>query len=298
MALEIDVKTGHVLFEWHALGHIALGESYSRFNPRTGSPVDYAHVNSVALDDDGNVLVSARNTSAVYKINRQTGRILWRLGGKRSTFKLPKFARFLGQHDFTRAQDGTYTLFDNANLIPPAKWTSRALVFSVDPGAHKARLLHAFRQPQGRGTTTQGGVQFLPDDHYMVGWGGGIRDFSEFAPDGRLVFDAHFVPAVHSYRAYRSSWQAKPDRKPDMKVLTRKGRTVAYISWNGATDVADWQVLAGSSPESMTVVAKAARRGFETSIRLPKSAGYFAAQAVSDSGKVLAGSKTVRPESG
>jgi hypothetical protein len=298
MALEIDIKTGHVLFEWHSLGHIPLKESYSHFNPKTGSPVDYTHVNSVALDDDGNVLVSARNTSTVYKVDRRTGRILWRLGGKRSSFKLPKYARFVGQHDFTRAEDGTYTLFDNANLLPPAKWASRGLVFSIDPGARKARLVHAFKQPQGRGTTTQGGVQVLSDDHYVVGWGGGIRDFSEFAADGRLVFDAHLVPAVHSYRVYRFGWHGRPDRKPDIKVVTRKGRSVAYVSWNGATDVATWQVMGGTSQDSMDVVARAPRRGFETAISLPGRSKFVAAKAVSDSGKVLAGSKTVTAESG
>jgi hypothetical protein len=295
IALEIDVATGHVLFEWHSLGHIPLKDSHITYNAETESPVDYAHVNSVALDDDGNFLISARNTFGVYKVDRRTGRIHWQLGGERSMFKLPKYAHFVGQHDFTRAPDGTYTLFDNGNILAPPKWMSRALAFSIDERARKARLIHAFRQPQGRGTTTQGGVQELPTGHYMVGWGGGIRDFSEFAPDGRLVFDAHFVPTLHSYRAYRFDWHGRPAQPPAIKVLTRNGRTVAYVSWNGATDVARWQVLAGNAPDSLAVVAQARRRGFETAIRLPARAKFFAAKAVYDAGKVLAASKTVRP---
>ena len=298
IALEIDVATGHVLFEWHSLGHIPLRDSYSRFNPKTESPIDYTHLNSVALDDDGNFLISARNTFAVYKVDRRTGRIHWQLGGKRSTFKLPKYARFVAQHDFTRASDGTYTLFDNANFLPPSKWASRALTYSINERARKARLLHAFKQPHRRGTTTQGGVQMLPTGHYMVGWGGGVNDFSEFAPDGRLVFDAHLVPKLHSYRVYRFDWHGRPARPPAVKVLTRKGRTVAYVSWNGATDVADWQVLAGNTADTMAVVARAQRRGFETAIRLPGRAKFVAAKAVSESGKVLAVSKTVGPASG
>jgi hypothetical protein len=298
IAMEIDVATGRVLFEWHSLGHIPLEESYSRFNPKTRSPVDYTHLNSVALDEDGNFLISARNTFAVYKVDRRTGRILWRLGGKHSMFKLPKYARFVGQHDFTRAPDGNYVLFDNANIYPPPKWVSRALVFSIDPRTRKARLVHAFRQPQRRGTTTQGGVQVLPDGHYMVGWGGGISDFSEFAADGRLVFDAHLLPKVHSYRAYRFPWSGQPKRPPDVAAVTRKGRTTVYASWNGATDVLSWQVLAGESAGTMSVVTTVPRTSFETAIRLGRAAPHVAVRAVSDSGSVVGTSKTVAPTRG
>ena len=112
------------------------------------------------------------------------------------------------------------------------------------------------------------------------------------------MFDAHLVPAVHSYRVYRFGRHGRPDRKPDIKVVTHNGRSVAYVSWNGATDVATWQVLAGTSQDGMDVVARAPRRGFETGIRRPRRPEFVAAKAVSDSGKVLAGSKTVTVESG
>jgi hypothetical protein len=293
IAMEIDIKTGRVLFEWHSLGHIPLTESYSHYG-RTGSAVDYTHLNSVALDDDGNFLISARNTWAVYKVDRRTGRILWRLGGKRSSFKLPKYAYFIGQHDFTRSPDGNYTLFDNANVFPPPRLVSRALVFSIDPRRHRARLLKAFQQPQGRGSTTQGSVQVLPEGNYVVGWGGGISDFSEFSPGGKLLFDAHLLAKAASYRVYRFPWSGLPRRAPDVVARTKHGRTVAYASWNGATAVTDWQVLAGSSPDSLSVVARAKRRGFETAIALPGPAAYVAVRAIDGSGAMLGRSKTVR----
>jgi hypothetical protein len=293
IAMEIDIKTGHVLFEWHSLGHIPLKESYSHYRAETGSAVDYTHLNSVALDEDGNLLISARNTWTAYKVDRRTGRIIWRLGGKRSTFKLPKYARFVGQHDFTRASDGYYTLFDNANVFPPPKWVSRGLAFSVDAKAHSARLVHAFREPHGRGAVTQGGVQVLPDGNYGIGWGGGIPDVSEFTPGGKLLFDAHLVAKVQSYRAYRFPWSGRPQRPPDVVVRTKHGRTVAYASWNGATGISDWQVLAGSSPDSLAPVAHARWRGFETRIPLPGPARYVSVHAVSDSGTVLGRSKTL-----
>jgi hypothetical protein len=292
IVMEIDIRTGRVLFEWHALGHIPLTDSY--LHPRAGAPFDYVHLNSVALDDDGNFLVSARNTSTVYKIDRRTGRIIWRLGGKRSSFALPKYARFVGQHDFTRAADGTYILFDNANLTTPVRWASRGLVFSIDEKAHTATLLRAFPQPQRRGTTTQGSIQLLPDGHYVIGWGGGIPDVSEFAPGGDLVYDAHLVATVQSYRSYRFLWTGQPKRPPDVAAVSKKGKTTVYVSWNGATAVRTWQVLGGESPKDLGVIASAPRRGFETAIQLPRSTPYVAVSALSASGATLGRSKTIR----
>jgi hypothetical protein len=292
IAMEIDIKTGRVLFEWHALGHIPLKDSYVRL--RDGRRWDYVHLNTVALDDDGNFLVSARNTSTVYKINRRTGRIIWRLGGKHSSFKLPKYARFVGQHDFTRAADGTYMLFDNANLKTPIKWASRGLVFSIDVKARTATLLRALRQPQQRGTTTQGSMQLLSDGHYVVGWGGGIPEISEFSAGGDLLYDVRLAATVQSYRSYRFPWTGRPKRPPDIAAVKKKGKTTVYMSWNGATDVSKWQVLGGNSPKDLGVIASAPRNSFETAIQLPSSTPYVAVSALSDAGKVLGRSKTIR----
>jgi hypothetical protein len=292
IAMEIDIKTGRVLFEWHSLGHIGVTESHSLFNK--GEPVDYTHLNSVALDTDGNFLISARNTWAVYKVDRETGEVIWRLGGRHSSFQLPGYATFVGQHDFKRASNGDYTLFDNHNIIAPPKWVSRGMVFSIDADSHTARLLHAFPHPKGAGTTTQGSVQVLPSGNYVVGWGGGIPEISEFSPGGRLLFDATLVAKVQSYRVYRFPWSGRPNRPPDVRVRSVKRRTVAFASWNGATDVSSWTVLAGSNASDLSVVAHGRSKGFETPIPLPGPERYVAVQAVDDSGTVLAKSKTVR----
>ena len=133
---EIDIETGLVTFEWHSLGKIPLKETYSQPRPKT--PFDYAHTNSVNLDTDGDFLMSARNTWAGYKIDRETGKILWRLGGKRSTFKLPRAARFAWQHDIHRRADGAITVFDNS-AFPPVRKFSRALAIRLDQGARPHR---------------------------------------------------------------------------------------------------------------------------------------------------------------
>ena len=87
---EVDIKTGLVMFEWHAYGHVALDDSYWPRPASPATPWDYFHVNSISLDPwgDGNFLISARNTWAGYEIDHDTGQVLWRLGGRYSSFKM------------------------------------------------------------------------------------------------------------------------------------------------------------------------------------------------------------------
>ena len=175
-------------FEWHSLGNIPIAESFAL--PRPGTPFDYAHTNSVNLDTDGDFLMSARNTWAGYKIDRETGRILWRLGGKKSTFRLPAAARFAWQHDIHRRSDGAITVFDNS-AFPPVRKFSRALAIRLDEGNKTASLISAASHPRKLLTATQGNQQTLPNGNFLVGWGS-QRQFTEYdAARQRAVQRAH-----------------------------------------------------------------------------------------------------------
>src|SRR5205807_3943536 len=159
---------------------------------------------SIDEDTDGNLLVSARNTHAVYKVDRRTGRILWRLGGKRSDFTMGPGTRFAWQHDARRRPDGTITLFDN-EAAPQAGPQSRGLVLRLDLRRKRAILVRSLVHRPRLLAATQGNVQLLPDGHYFVGWG--ARPYlTEFDPDGRVLFDARFGYRDDSYRAYRFRW--------------------------------------------------------------------------------------------
>ncbi|HET6661789.1 MAG TPA: arylsulfotransferase family protein, partial [Rubrobacter sp.] len=107
---ELDIQTGEVLFEWRSIDHVALEETY--VTPlQDGRPgIDYFHINSIDVDHDDNLLVSARETSTVYKIDRNSGEIIWRLGGKRSDFEMGPGTRFAFQHDARRLPDGTISI--------------------------------------------------------------------------------------------------------------------------------------------------------------------------------------------
>lgn len=109
---EVDVRTGLVLFEWHALDHIPLAQSdFTQQSP--GHMFDPYHVNSVWPTRDGNLIVSMRNTSAMYEIDRNSGRIVWTLGGKASSFTMGPGTETAFQHNAIQGRDGTLTLFDD-----------------------------------------------------------------------------------------------------------------------------------------------------------------------------------------
>ena len=280
---EVDVATGQVVLEWHSLDHVALDESYTAL-PAAGQPFDYFHINSIDVDADGHLLVSARNTWAVYKIDRSSGEVMWRLGGKRSDFAMAKTTRFAWQHDARRQPDGTLTLFDDG-AVPQVEARSRGLVLKLDETRMTSTVARQYTHVRLL-SGSQGNMQILANDHALVGWGSQPY-VSEFTRGGELIFDARFVPAVQSYRAYRSPWSGQPADRPTVSVDGGASTSaLVHASWNGATDVAVWEVLSGSPPR-MRPVRNAPRRGFETAIPVPGGEPYIAVRANDSSGRTL-----------
>ncbi len=281
---EIDVESGAVLFEWHALGTINLGESYRRAPSRREKVHDPFHFNSIALDRDGNFIVSARHTNAIYKIDRSSGQVLWRLGGKRSTFAMPPETTFKLQHDARPGADGTITLFDNVAEDLPAKGRkSRGLRLALDENRRTASLVEEFEHPDGLLSPTQGSMQALEGGGAFVGWGGLQPFFTEFDETGRVVFDARFAAkGVESYRAYRLPWRASAPGVPRVAADVTADGTTLSVSWNGATGVSRWRVRrAGREP------ATAARTGFETTVALDGHSRSVVVEALDASGAIL-----------
>jgi Arylsulfotransferase (ASST) len=291
---EVDIETGEVLFEWHSVEHVGLDEAYAEppKNPRW--PFDYFHINSIDVDHDSNLLVSARRTSAIYKIDRKSGEVIWRLGGKRSDFEMRPGTRTAWQHDARRQPDGTITIFDNGSLKIDEQ--SYGIVLELDEDKMTATLIRKYPHPEGRLAGTQGNMQVLPNGNVFIGWGSNPL-FSEFSRDGRLLFNASFPPEVESYRAFRFPWSAHPSEDPAVAAETGPDDEVTlYASWNGATEVATWQALAGPSPERLQPLASASKDGFETAIAVRTAEPYVGVQAKDRSGRLLGTSKAVKPE--
>ncbi len=286
---EIDVRTGLVLFEWHALDHIPLSDSYFKPRPEIYT-FDPFHLNSIGLDRDANLIVSARNTSTVYKLDRRNGRVIWRLGGKRPSFTMGAGTSTWGQHDALVQPDGTITMFDDGAGPPTVHPFSRGIRVAVDTRTVTTRLLTVYRHSPQISANFEGGVQPLSGGDVFLGWGQQPY-FSEDDASGRQIFDAHFAEPTTTYRAYRFSWSAQPPTQPALvSSLQPNGSVGLYASWNGATDVAAWRVLAGSSIATLTATGRSTRNGFETRLAPHSPGPYFEVQPLAADGTALAAS--------
>jgi hypothetical protein len=292
---EVDVATGEVLLEWRAGDHVPVSDTFSELSEREdGSedrPLDWFHANSVAPGPDGTLLVSARNTHTIYAIDRATGELRWRLGGKHSDIAIGPGTAFQWQHDAQWRGGNRISLFDNHASITGGG-PSRALILDVDARARRAALVTEVGHPDGLSAGTQGNTQVLPGGGLFVGWGS-EGHVTEFSAAGDVVFDATFAPA-DSYRAYRFEWEGQPTDPPDVVVTPVDDQTRQLdvaVSWNGATEVATWRVLAGNDADQLEPVAEVGKHGFETVIRIERAA-VVAVEALDARGEVLDRSET------
>jgi Arylsulfotransferase (ASST) len=287
---EIDLKTGLVRREWHALDHVALADAYPRAEPgdsRSAFPFDYFHINSIDPLANATTMISSRNTWTIYTIEDATGEVLSRVGGKQSTVTMGPGTSTAWQHDARTLPDGDVTVFDNG-ASPKVHKHSRGIIERLDTSTNTMKLVKQYTHSPGLSAATQGSVQTLANGNVLIGWGAAPY-FSEYTASGRLLFDANVYAADQSYRALRYPWTAQPASAPTFTLATAKasGRRVAYVSWNGATQVARWRVLAGAGEHHLAQLATAARKGFETAIPLSGSGPWFEVQALDASGQVI-----------
>jgi len=287
---EIDLKTGAVLFEWHALGNIGLRRSRER---RAGpGSWDAFHLNSI--EPDGNsFLVSSRWASSIYRIGRATGRVKWTLrgdGGK-SDFRVGPRARFTGQHDVRRLSNGEISLFDNAGV--PGRHAASVLILKLKGKGRKRRAVRVarYRNPDHAASAATGGAQVLPDGNVLAGWGN-TDSLTEFSPEGKVLF--HARQGSSSYRARKVEWAGIPNGRPAIASRRGKGDEVTvYASWNGAGNIARWEVLTGSDTDHLALAASADWRNLETAIAVPSVDGKIQVVAYDESGRELGRSALV-----
>jgi Arylsulfotransferase (ASST) len=288
---ELAVPSGRLLWEWRSLDHIDVTETVS---DQLGSPFDYFHINGIDIDGDGNLLVSARNTSALYKIGRQTGEVLWRLGGKRSDFAMGRGTPFGFQHDARFHERGrTISLFDNGPRPGERRPESRAIVLALDPRRKQVTLQREIRHRSPIFAFATGSNQLLPNGNRLVTWG--ITGwFTEYDADGAVCLDARLPDRGQNYRVYRFPWAGKPTVAPSFKAYRQNGAARFYASWNGATALAAWQLLAGPRAAALQESGTFPKHGFETSFPIPRGPRYAAVVGLDARGRPLGRSRTAR----
>jgi hypothetical protein len=291
---EIDMRTGLVRWEWHSLDHVAASESETE-TPTTATPWDWFHINSIDPEPDGNVFISARSTWAGYQLQGGSGTVLWRLGGLKSSFKMGPGTETAWQHDGRILADGEVSFFDDGSN-PPIHHQSRAIRIGLDFKTHEARLAADFTHPDPPLlSASQGDSQTLADGNTLVGYGSAPA-ISEYAAGGSLLFDAELPWDMSSYRAYRFPWGGRPLSPPALlaSLNNTSEETIVHASWNGATGVAAWRVLAGKRSGPMSAQATIVARGFESSTILPVAYTRVQVQALDAAHGVLGTSRTAQ----
>jgi hypothetical protein len=296
---EVDIKTGLVMWEWHALGHIPLKDSHGLMPRHTTNNWDYVHLNSVAPNpaNPNLLLISSRNTWAVYGVNMHSGGILWQLGGNRSNFKRGPGSDFFWQHDARWEPGGDISVFDNGD-DPREEKQSRGLLLHPNFQTHTVTLVKAFINPTHTLlASSQGDLLNLGDGNWLMGYGG-LPNFTEYDSSGNVLLDGTLGPDVQDFRTFLSPWSATPTTSPQIAAQgDGSGGMNVEASWNGATSVASWRVLAGPSPSSLAVVATAPKSGFETTIAVKPATAYVEVVALDPSGATLSSSAAIAPSS-
>ena len=240
-----------VVFEWRSWDHYEITDC--EHVALTASTIDYVHMNAIEVDEDGNLLLSCRNMSEITKIDRTTGEIVWRLGGKNSMFsRVNDPIGFSYQHDIRSIGEGHYTLYDNGNYHDPPE--SRALEYVIDTTAMSATLVWEYSHDPIRYSWWMGSVQRLPNGNTLIGWGDGtLPVLTEVRPDGTVAYELEFVQYAHSYRAYRFPWTGKASR-PYLLAETRDDTVRMYMNTFGDSSIVGYRIFGGTKPGTAEVL--------------------------------------------
>lgn len=311
---EIDILTGEVLFGWNALDHVALSETLVPLNAsdinNPNQVWDFIHLNSVDKGSEGDYLISGRHTSAIYKVSRDDGSIIWQLGGFNSSFEQIGF-NFSHQHDARfQYQKGPITVISYLNNAADREMQtanySTAQFVKLNTDKMTATLLTEWDRPDHNLTRLRGNVQVLDNGNTFVGWSANSY-ISEFTPDGELALEAQFKSErFATYRTYKFNFTGLPLEPPTLKAFaygtdssSKSTSTVSYVSWNGATEVVSWNFYAkanDSSVEEFTYIGNANRTGFETIFTVDGYMGYIMAEGIDKDGKILGNSSVEETE--
>ena len=196
-----EIKNGQVIWQWDGTDHPEFYTTSVEGNNFSDSVVaqDYMHLNSMVIDPSDNTLIcSFRNLDQVIKINRGTGTILWRLGGKNSNFSLSATQQFFRQHHATLTDDNkTLLLFDNG--VVPLRPFSRILEFQLNEGLKTVTSFKLYNIPASF-SQFMGSVQKI-DGHYFIdgGTAGYIVEIDPLTNERYIEFTGD----KPTYRAYK-----------------------------------------------------------------------------------------------
>ncbi|KAJ5606570.1 hypothetical protein N7510_009351 [Penicillium lagena] len=320
---KVDTDTNQLLWEWSSLDHInPAGTNLTLQSGNAGLGVNssqvwhYFYMNAFDVDPKTNTyLLSARSMCTIFKMDGNTGDIIWQLGGKHSDFS--QDFDFCWQHDTrmhqkylhyeTKGSKEIISFFDNSaheNLsggpILQTRAYSEGKVVELDTAKRTARLIASFRAPGDLSVKSQGNVQLLPNGNAFINWGydGAM---SEHKPDGTTIFftgldSGKLGPGSENYRAFKFDWHALPFEEPALVAFKEEDSagTSLYVSWNGDTETKIWRFFEKAADGRKTLLGQTKRTGFETTFRTNKRPSQVVAEAYDAHDKQLVSSPAVK----
>lgn len=194
-----------VIFQWRSWDHVQITDANESID-LTSPNVDYMHSNSICIDNDDNLLISSRHFSEITKIDRTTGEIIFRLGGKNNEFDFVNDdLQFTYQHDARRLPNGNISLFDNGNDHPEP--FSSAKEYEIDEINKTANLVWDFSLTPSIWSKAICNHQKLPGGNRIISWGGyNNAAFTEVNDEGEILNNFVYDTNAASYRVYKDIW--------------------------------------------------------------------------------------------
>ncbi len=200
---ELD-QNKNVVFQWRTFDHFQITDA--THEDLTASTIDAVHANAIDVDTDGNLLLSSRHLDEITKINRQTGDIIWRMGGKNNQFTFTNDSiEFSHQHSIRRTPTGTLIMFDDGNFHTPQ--VSRAVEYTMDTTSKTVTRVWQFHHTPETYAFAMGSVQRLSNGNTLIGWGMSTDvAITEARPNGTVAYELRLPDSVVSYRALQFPW--------------------------------------------------------------------------------------------
>ena len=237
---------GDLIFHWRAWDNFDPIDmiGFSPDDQPTDNSFRFPHMNSVDIDDDGHIILSSKRLSEVTKIDRQTGEIIWRLGGANNefTFVNDPLDGFYNQHSVRVLGNGHYTIFDNGCLHNPQ--VTRALEYEIDTDNMTATLVWSFVETPPTYAFHMGNVQRLPNGNTFINWAvQNLPKAMEVRPDGSKAYELNYVDRYKTYRAFRFPWDGVA-KQPYLLVENELNHVVLIFNKFGDKDVAYYNIYA------------------------------------------------------
>jgi hypothetical protein len=272
------------IFQWNAFDNFELKDVVP--DELNQNYIRFPHMNAIAIDEDGHIVLSSRHISEITKIHRQTGEIIWRLGGAHNqfTFVNDSLDGFTWQHAVSALGNGHYLLFDNGNDHQPPM--SRSVEYALNTDNMTATLVWEFRNPPNTSFSHyMGNTQRLPNGNTLINWAVGDRPkLTEVRPNGEVAFEMNFVDRWECYRVSRHPWQGIA-LVPTLIIEPHSNYLTLLLNKYGDPDVDHYKIYSGTSPNPTTVLTTSEETLIELYDLENNRRHYFRVTAVDKNGQ-------------